>query len=72
MQQAKLRIQQWIEKSDINIKLDLENLELTELPKLPDNLKYLTCSNNKLSSLPKLPTNLEFLNCSSNFTTFAN
>ena len=35
--------------------LDLGNFKLTELPELPEGLKYLYCGNNKLTELPELP-----------------
>ncbi len=40
--------------------------QLTSLPKLPDSLRKLECSNNKLTSLPKLPNSLKELECSNN------
>lgn len=39
---------------------------LTELPKLPKNLKVLDCSNNRLAALPELPAGLESLACAAN------
>ena len=41
-------------------------LGLTELPELPDSLKYLECINNKLIKLPNLPNSLTHLYCSHN------
>ena len=49
--------------------LDLGNFKLTELPELPEGLKYLYCGNNKLTELPELPElpkGLETLYCSNN------
>ena len=42
------------------------NNQLTELPKLPDSLRYFDCNNNKLTSLPKLPDLLISLLCYNN------
>ncbi len=39
---------------------------LTELPQLDSNLKWLDVSYNKLTQINNLPTNLEYLNCSHN------
>jgi E3 ubiquitin-protein ligase SspH2 len=39
---------------------------LTELTKLPPNLKHLYCDGNKLTSLPELPINLDELDCCNN------
>ena len=41
------------------------NNKLTELPLLPNSLKYLFCYNNKLTELPLLP-NLNNLICDNN------
>ncbi len=61
------RVNNWIKNGDINSHLDLDRLKLNELPRLPDNLEQLYCSNNKLTSLPNnLPNNLKILNCSYN------
>lgn len=64
------RINKWINKTklsgDENKFLDLSDLELTELPILPINLKYLDCSYNLLKSLPILPNKLEQLYCNNN------
>ena len=44
-----------------------QNLDLTELPPLRDNVTYLACSNNRLTKLPEhLPETLTFLNCWNN------
>lgn len=57
--------------AEINIQADLEELdlndrELTSLPKLPENLKELYCNNNILTSMPKLPDTLKVLMCANN------
>ena len=46
--------------------LDISNLDLNELPKLPSNLKRLNCSGNNLTVIPELPEELVYLNCSKN------
>ena len=62
MDEAKRRIAQWKEGSN----LDLNSLGLTELPSLPSKLSYLYCYNNQLTSLPPLPSSLEILYCWNN------
>jgi Leucine-rich repeat (LRR) protein len=47
-------------------RLDLSNIDLTELPPLPADLTYLNCDYNKLTSLSGLPAGLTELNCSDN------
>ncbi len=39
---------------------------LTSLPKLPNSLQKLLCSNNKLTSLPELPNSLKEIYCENN------
>jgi Leucine-rich repeat (LRR) protein len=39
------------------------------LPELPDNLKYLDCTNNQLADLPALPRSLSELHCNDNWLT---
>ena len=46
--------------------LKCDNNNLTELPKLPDNLQELYCYCNKLTQLPVLPFNLKILQCHNN------
>ena len=46
--------------------LHCSNNNLTELPILPDSLKYLDCSCNELTELSKIPESLEYLDCSFN------
>ena len=46
--------------------LNLSDLDITELPELPQTLKILYCSNNQLTELPELPQTLEILNCYNN------
>jgi hypothetical protein len=46
-------------------KLDcFDNEKLHKLPKLPDGLQKLDCSNTQIHDLPKLPDGLQRLNCS--------
>ena len=40
--------------------------QLTSLPELPPNLRFLTCNFNQLTSLPALPDSLLMLNCGNN------
>jgi Leucine-rich repeat (LRR) protein len=46
--------------------LHCNNNEITQLPKLPNNIKLLNCNNNEITQLPELPNNIKFLNCSNN------
>ena len=46
--------------------LYFSNNQLTNLPKLPESLKYLDCANNQLTSLPNLPESLINLYCDNN------
>jgi hypothetical protein len=46
--------------------LNLSNLNLKELPKLPIGVRQLNCAGNELESLPDLPDSLTWLNCSNN------
>lgn len=51
---------------DKYIIFDCYNKNLTELPKLHDNIKTLYCPNNNLTILQKLPKYLTVLDCSCN------
>lgn len=55
-------LKSWI----INNTLDLFDLNLYQLPKLPDSLHILRCDKNNLKRLPSLPNELTTLNCSLN------
>ena len=66
MQTAQQIINNWINLKDISKPLDLNSLNLTELPTLPVNLKILYCSYNKLTTLPILPNTLIKLYCFNN------
>jgi len=46
--------------------LNLDNMSLTELPPLPDDLEGLYCQNNNLTELSGLPNNLFYLDCKNN------
>ena len=48
------------------MELDYHGKSLTELPKLPDDLKVLSCFGNRLTQLPKLPNGLQKLMCTCN------
>ena len=63
---AQTRINNWITNNNINVPLILSNLNLPELPVLPNNLKILYCDNNELTTLPELPNNLQRLVCDKN------
>jgi hypothetical protein len=65
MQEANIRIANWIKLGNPSIVLSLESLGLTELPKIPSNCVTLSCSNNKLTVLPELP-NCAALWCQNN------
>jgi Leucine-rich repeat (LRR) protein len=65
MQEANIRIANWIELGDTSRAISLDSLGLTELPKIPSNCVTLSCSNNKLTVLPELP-NCQILNCCGN------
>jgi hypothetical protein len=47
--------------------MNLNHKNLTELPSLPDDLKFLYCSGNKLTYLPQLPNGLIRIYCWQNF-----
>ena len=66
MAEAQRRIDKWVTAGNVDKFLDLNNLDLTSLPRLPDNLKQLNCSHNKLTKLPKLPHSLNVLFCDNN------
>ena len=50
--------------ADCTNSLDISNLQLTSLPKLPAGLQMLHCSNTRIAALPELPTGLKWLDCS--------
>ncbi len=60
------RIEKWRIDGNTDEILDLSNLGLEELPRLPSNLIKLNCSSNKLTILRELPEGLQYLNCSRN------
>lgn len=65
--EASDRIIEWEVMGNDEERLDLSNLKLTELPELPNGIKYLDCSNNYLTSLSDtLPISLVYLNCNNN------
>jgi hypothetical protein len=60
-------INNWINKNDENEILDLSNLNIKILPKLPQNLKKLNCSNNQIENLSvSYLKHLIYLDCSNN------
>jgi hypothetical protein len=56
-------IEEWIKQAKPNKELDLSELNLTELPNLPNTVKKLNCSYNPLKTLRNLPPNLRTLKC---------
>ncbi len=50
----------------VNGELNLYNLQLRQLPELPDDLRILKCERNRLRVLPELPRGLERLDCGQN------
>ena len=52
--------------------LNLNDLDLTELPELPKGLKLLSCRKNNLYELPELPGTLKYLNCEGNDLPYKN
>ncbi len=62
---VELTIQKWKQRGNVNNILDLSNFNLTILPELPTNVRFLDCSNNKLTSLV-CPIDLKWLDCSVN------
>jgi len=65
-QEALNKIQLWKQGRDNSNTLDLSNLKLKWLPRLPNNLQKLYCEHNQLTSLPDLPNTLQVLWCSNN------
>lgn len=65
LQKAELRVKEWIENKWTKYELDLNGLELTELPEIPDYCIALNCMNNNLTKISPLP-NCKRLNCSMN------
>jgi hypothetical protein len=63
---ARQRINQWRLDNLETETLDLSNLGLNELPKLPSELKRLNCSGNNLTIIKELPESLEYINCNKN------
>lgn len=64
------RIKKWEADGNDWKVLDLSNLELEELPELPDNLIKLNCSRNRLTFFnTELPSELEYVDCSYNLMT---
>jgi hypothetical protein len=65
MQEAHIRITQWLLKNDPTKPLDLSHLYLTELPDIPTSCQSLMCNDNLLTKLPALP-NCKFISCNDN------
>jgi hypothetical protein len=66
MAEAQRIIDEWVAEGDVNKELLINNLKLTSLPPLPENLKILFCENNNLTELPDLPDTLIDLFCANN------
>ena len=64
MDEAKRRIQHCIDNKATE--LNLSNLKLSELPKIPSHVTKLYCSYNQLKGLPELPSTLTLLYCFDN------
>jgi hypothetical protein len=60
---AEYFIQKWIREGKPNNVLDLSCMNLTELPHLPDTVRYLDCAGNPIQLLHNLPPNLRKLDC---------
>jgi len=65
MEDAIKKVNEWIERDNPTVMLDLSGLDLTELPSIPGNCQILNCSWNNLRSLPPLP-NCRVLFCWNN------
>ena len=65
MEKALHEIQEWINVADTSAWLHLDALKLSELPPLPEELEFLSCTSNNLTHLPPLPQ-LRELVCSRN------
>jgi Leucine-rich repeat (LRR) protein len=63
MEEAVRRIQQMNPHTG---ELDLDELNLVELPPLPEGVRQLYCSANQLARLPPLPSTLIHLSCNNN------
>jgi hypothetical protein len=59
-------IQEWSAKNNDLAPLILDDLELTEVPDLPENVLVLSLTGNKLKSLENLPKSLKVLDIESN------
>lgn len=58
------RIREFKKRSDKAIRsLDLMNLDITSLPKLPHGITHLNCDGTKISFIKQLPTTLIILRC---------
>jgi hypothetical protein len=63
---AKERIEKWIAMDKKREILDLSDLQLDALPKLPENLQALDCTKNNLIVIHNLPKELKQLFCDNN------
>ena len=59
-------IQEWISKNNDSAPLVLDDLDLTKVPDLPENVLVLSLAGNKLKSLENLPKSLKVLDIESN------
>ena len=48
------------------ITMNCNNMGITQIDYIPDNIIFLYCHNNNLTSLPKLPDRLRYLQCNNN------
>lgn len=69
MKRYQRRIRKWLKQGIRHAVLDLSDLDLTELPRIPEGVEVLKCSNNKITKLSNLPLTLKKLICVGNFIT---
>ena len=63
MEEAQRRIQRWIEKGRTRVPLNLSHLRLTDIPSIPESVKYLRCNFTCITRIDTFPPNLEAFDC---------